>query len=392
MLLSRYIRSGGAMLALALSPLGVSASEYAGSMRYNMTQGVTEISHAVYDLHQTIFWICVIIGLLVFGVMFYSIFAHRKSKGAKPATFHESHTIEMIWTAVPFVILIAMAWPATSTLRKMEDTSNAELTIKVTGYQWKWRYEYVDYQGKDLDIDYFSNLGTSQNQIKNKEAKSENYLLEVDRPLYIPTGKKVRFLITSNDVIHSWWVPAFAVKKDAIPGFINEIWTKVDEEGTYRGQCAELCGKDHGFMPIVVKALGPQEFGSWLDKEQAIVAEKKRIEFEAYGKEWQLDELMVKGEKIYNAKCAACHMPTGEGLPGAFPALKGSKVALGDVGKHIDVVVYGVQGTAMQAFKDQLDDIETAAIVTYERNAWGNNTGDAVQPKAVRDHKQQATK
>jgi cytochrome c oxidase subunit 2 len=390
--LSRYLRSGGALLASGFASVEAMAGEQTKSMRYNMTEGVTEISQSVYSLHQIILWICVIIGVIVFGAMFYSIFKHRKSKGVKPATFHESVKVEIAWTIVPIIILIGMAVPATSTLRKMEDTSDAELTIKVTGYQWKWRYEYIDYNGRKLDIDYFSNLGTSQRQIHNKEKKSENYLLEVDRPLYIPTGKKVRFLITANDVIHSWWVPAFSVKKDAIPGFINETWTKVDEPGTYRGQCAELCGKDHGFMPVVVKALDTKDFDGWLNTEQEKVAEAKRIEYEAYGRDWPLEELMTEGKKIYDAKCAACHMPNGEGIPGAFPALKDSAVALGDISKHIDVVVYGVQGTAMQAFKDQLNDIETAAVVTYERNAWGNDTGDAVQPRTVRDHKQQATK
>lgn len=372
-----------------LTVLMVSGGAWAsgGEMQLDMTPGVTTVSQSIFDLHRTILWICVVIGILVFGAMIWSMIFHRKSRGHKPASFHHSTTIEIIWTTIPFIILIAMAIPATKVLVQAEDTSNSEITILAKGYQWKWQYKYMDYQGKELDVNFFSNLATHQNQIYNTEEKSENYLLEVDNPLVVPTGKKIRVLLTAADVIHSWWVPEFGVKKDAIPGYINQVWFKVDKPGIYRGQCAELCGKDHGFMPVVVKVLPEAEFNAWLDKENAKFAAAKAEEEHAYGRDWPLEELMEQGEKVYLAKCAACHGATGKGIPGAFPALEGSAVALGDVKAHISSVVDGVAGTGMQSFKEQLNDIETAAVVTYERNAWGNNTGDAVQPRDVRDFK-----
>ncbi|MCG8610139.1 MAG: c-type cytochrome, partial [Pseudomonadales bacterium] len=245
---------------------------------------------------------------------------------------------------------------------------------KITGYQWKWQYEYIN-----DGVGFFSNLSTPQDQIYNREEKGEHYLLEVDEPLVIPINKKVRFLVTANDVIHSWWVPALAVKKDAIPGFINESWAMAKEPGVYRGQCAELCGKDHGFMPIVVKAVTEPEYQSWLGAKQ----EKARLELAAANKVWSMEELMEKGEKVYNTMCAACHQQNGAGIPPAFPALKGSAIALGPVNKHIEMVVNGVSGTAMQAFGAQLSDVDLAAVITYERNAWGNNKGDLVLPKDI---------
>ena len=341
----------------------------------NMPHGVTQISRNVHDLHMLIFWICVIIGIGVFGVMFYSIFKHRKSQGARAAHFHESTTVEIIWTIIPFIILIGMAIPATKTLIAMEDTSDSDLTIKVTGYQWKWKYDYID-QG----ISYFSNLSTPRAQIENDEGKDEHYLLEVDQPLVVPVNKKVRFLLTANDVIHSWWVPSLAVKKDAIPGFINEAWTKIEEPGTYRGQCAELCGKDHGFMPIVVVALDEPAWQVWVDEQKAA----READLLASGKDWTKADLLARGEKVYNTNCAACHQVNGQGLPGAFPAIAGSKVATGPVGDHVHLVLTGRPGTAMQAFGPQLSDLDLAAVVTYQRNAFGNNTGDVVQPSDVK--------
>ncbi|WP_420820542.1 cytochrome c oxidase subunit II [Saliniradius amylolyticus] len=344
----------------------------------NLRQGVTDISGQVYDLHMTIFWICVVIGVIVFGAMLYALIFHRKSKGAKPANFHESVKVEIAWTVVPFLILVGMAVPATKTLIAMEDTSKPDVTVLVTGSQWKWHYKYMD-----SNVDYYSLLATRPEEISNKFDKGENYLLEVDRPLVIPTDRKVRFLITSDDVIHSWWVPDFAVKKDANPGFINEAWTRVDEPGIYRGQCAELCGKDHGFMPVVVIAKEPAEYQQWLSEQEAIVRKQKEEEQKLLAMNMEMDELMDLGERVYQSACAACHQPNGEGLPGAFPALKGSQIVLEDMQKHIDIVVNGVSGTSMQAFGKQLSLKELAAVITYERNAWGNNTGETVQAKDV---------
>lgn len=344
----------------------------------NLTKGVTEISREIYDLHMVIFWICVVIGLIVFGIMLWSVVYHRKSRGAKAHNFHESLVVEIAWTVVPFIILIAMAVPATATLIKMYDNTEADLDIQVTGYQWKWRYQYLA-----EDIDFFSSLSTPREQINNTQEKSPDYLLEVDNPLVIPVGKKVRFLLTANDVIHSWWVPEFAVKKDAIPGFINEAWVIVDKPGVYRGQCAELCGKDHGFMPIVVEVKSQADYEQWL----AEFKKADELKAQAAEKSWNLADLMATGEQVYNKACLACHQANGEGVPSIFPALKNSPVALGDAALHIDVVLNGAPGTAMQAFKDQLSAVELAAVITYERNAWGNKTGDIVTPAQIAELK-----
>ncbi|MFP2769096.1 cytochrome c oxidase subunit II [Oceanisphaera sp. KMM 10153] len=351
--------------------------------RLNMTEGVTDISQKVYGLHMTILIICAIIGLLVFGVMFWAIIHHRKSKGARAAQFHESTRVEILWTLIPFVILIAMAVPATRTLVAMEDASQSDITVQVTGSQWKWHYRYFD-EG----VEFYSLLATLPQQIEGRVAKGKNYLLEVDQPLVLPTDRKIRFLITSDDVIHSWWVPAFAVKKDAIPGFINEAWTRINEPGLYRGQCAELCGKDHGFMPIVVDARSPEEFDGWLAQARASQAEAKAAEQELVAMEMTMDELMRLGEQVYQRSCAACHQVSGEGIPGAFPALKGSELVLNDKAGHINVVLYGKAGTAMQSFDKQLALKELAAVITYERNAWGNNTGELVQPGDINQARQ----
>lgn len=352
----------------------------AAELPLNMTKGVTDISRQVYDLHMTIFYVCCAIGLVVFGAMFWAIIHHRKAKGVQPAQFHESTKVEILWTAIPVVILVLMAIPATKTLIAMEDTSDAEVTVLVTGSQWKWHYKYLDYP-----VEYYSLLATPQKQIQNKIAKGENYLLEVDRPLVIPTGKKVRFLMTSDDVIHSWWVPDFAVKKDANPGYINESWANVNEPGIYRGQCAELCGKDHGFMPVVVIAKEPADFERWIRQEAETQAKAKAAEQELLSMNMTMAESMALGEKTYLGYCAACHQPGGQGLPGAFPALKGSKMATTatELAAHIEIVLNGKSGTAMQAFGKQLTLQEIAAVITYERNAWDNNTGDLVQAAAI---------
>ena len=370
-----------ACTALVLLVVGTTAIA-AGSndvSSLNLRRGATEISGQVYDLHMLMFSICVGIAVVVFGVMFVSMYLHRKSRGAKPANFHENVKVEIAWTVIPFLILIFMAVPAAKTLIAMEDTTEAELTVLVTGSQWKWHYKYMD-----REVEYYSLLATQREQINNRYNKGENYLLEVDRPLVIPTGQKVRFLITSDDVIHSWWVPDFAVKKDANPGFINEAWTKVDEPGIYRGQCAELCGKDHGFMPVVVIAKEPADYEAWVSEQESIQRQAREEEQRLLAMSMSKEELMSEGERVYNAACAACHMPNGEVLPGVFPALKGSVLATqNDPTAHIEIVLNGKTGTAMQAFGKMLSLKEIAAVVTYERNAWGNNTGQLIQPKDV---------
>ncbi len=341
---------------------------------FNLMRGVTDISHKVYDLHMLIFWICVVVCIAVFGVLIYSIVMHRKSRGAVPATFHESTTVEIIWTSVPFLVLVGMAIPATTTLLALEDTRDADISIQVTGYQWKWKYDYLD-----EDISFFSVLTTPREQITGDAPKSDTYLLEVDNPVVVPINKKIRFLITSNDVIHSWWVPDLGWKQDAVPGFINDGWTELKEPGTYRGKCAELCGKDHGFMPIVLVAKTEDDYRAWV-AEQKGAAE---AEAASATQTWTMDDLMAKGEAVYNTNCSACHQASGAGIPGVFPAITGSAYAAGPAADHIGVVMDGVKGTAMQAFGAQLSDVDLAAVVTFERNGLGNSAGDMVQPSDV---------
>lgn len=354
------------------------------SATMNLTPGVSPISHDVYELHMTVFWICVAIGFIVFSAMFYSMIYHRKSIGAKPAQFHSHHYLEIAWTIIPAIILILMAIPATKVLLNMNNEEKEDITIKITGYQWKWHYEYLE-----DGVSFFSNLSTPQDQMHNQAPKGPNYLREVDHPLVVPIHKKIRFLITSNDVNHAWWVPDFGVKRDAIGGFINEAWTIVDKPGTYFGQCAELCGVNHAFMPIVVMATTEQGYKDWVAQQKGEAtqgaADTNRV--------WAMKELMTRGEGVYSRICAACHQPGGVGMPPTFPALKGSKIATGPVADHVNIVFNGKAGTAMQAFKGQLSDVEIASIITYERNAFGNNTGTMVQPaqiKALRDGKSMA--
>lgn len=354
-----------------LSQAGNAVAEEAQRWAVNMPRGVTPVSREIYDIHMIIFWICVAVGVVVFGVMFYSMFAHRKSRGAVAANFHENTTAEIVWTVIPALILIVMAVPATTSLINVYDVSEAEIDIKVTGYQWKWQYEYLG-EG----VTFLSELATPESEIYNTAPKSEHYLQEVFEPLVIPVRTKVRFLVTAKDVIHSWWVIDLGVKRDAIPGFINETWTYVDEIGTYRGECAELCGKGHPFMPIVVEVVEKEEYVAWLAEKKAASAALRELA----NKEFTKDELMTRGEAAYNRSCAACHMANGEGIPGVFPALKGSSVATGSMEGHLETVVNGVAGTAMQSFAAQLSEVDLAAIITYERNAWGNGMGDMVQP------------
>jgi len=358
-------RVSGAAVAL-MSPVAFAQNQV------NMSPGVTEIGADIFELHMLIMWICVVIGVAVFAVMFYSIYAHRKSKGHQASQFHESTKVEVAWTVVPFLILIAMAVPATSTLLEVYDNDEAELDILITGYQWKWRYEYLDESGEP--VAFFSNLATSQEEIYNTERKGDNYLLEVDEPLVIPTNTKVRFLITANDVIHSWWVPEIAVKRDAIPGFINEAWTRVTEEGIYRGQCTELCGAYHGFMPVEVHAVSRPEFDAWMAAKRDAAVAETQLAMQTL----TVDDLMDRGKAVYDSACLGCHGAAGQG--GIGNAIAGSAVVIGDLGNHMAVVSKGVSGTAMQAFGGQLNDVEMAAVLTYQRNAFGNNTGDVVQP------------
>ena len=346
----------------------------------NMTRGVTDISNEVFELHMLIFWICVAIGVVVFGVMFYSMYAHTKKKNPVAASFHENHKVEIAWTIIPFLILIAMAIPASKTLVKIYDDEAGDLNIQVTGYQWKWQYNYLE-----DDVSFFSNLSTDMDEINNLVPKGENYLQEVDEMVVIPEGKKVRFLITANDVIHSWWMPAFAIKQDAIPGFVNTAWTKVDKPGIYRGKCTELCGKNHGFMPIVVKVVEQSEYDEWVSGKKE--AAMKMAELTT--KDWTTEELVARGESVYAVNCVACHQTNGQGISGIFPALAGSDIVLNDKDRNIEILMEGVQGAAMNSFS-YLSEVELASVITYTRQSWGNEDkgdGEIVVPKDIVDYK-----
>ncbi len=357
----------------ALSGTMISGAVWA-SYQLNMREPQSALAKDVYDLHTLINLVCLGIFIVVFGAMFYSIWKHRKAAGHKAEHFHENTTVEIIWTIIPFFILIGMAYPATKTVLAMKDTSNPDMTIKVTGYQWKWEYDYL----KD-GVKFFSTLSTPREQIENKDAKGEHYLLEVDQPLVVPVGKKVRVLLTAGDVIHSWWVPELAVKQDAIPGFIRDAWFKSETTGTFRGQCVELCGKDHAFMPIVVKVVTQEEYDAWLAsrKQGASAAAADNT------KTFTMQELMARGEKVYTANCAACHQANGMGVPGAFKPINGSPTATGPIAEHIKTVINGRPGTAMAAFGNQLSDADIAAVITYQRNSWDNKVGDMAQPAQV---------
>lgn len=377
MLNNRFFATLFKILILPLLAVpGLAFAEYG----LNLPEGVTPISRDIYGLHMTIFWVCVGIAVIVFGVMIYSMIYHRKSRGAVASNFHESTTIELIWTIVPLAILIAIAVPATRVLIDLENTEKADMTVKITGYQWKWQYEYLD-----NGVSFFSNLSKkSRDGIKNAAIRNtdDTYLQDVDNRLVLPVNTRIRFLMTSNDVIHSWWVRELGVKQDANPGFINDSWAFIEEEGVYRGKCTELCGKDHGFMPVVVEAVSKEAYATWVDDQKAIMAAAAA----SGDREWSMDELMTKGQEVYSTSCAACHGVTGAGVPGAFPAMAGSPITTeaDKLAAHIDIIINGKSGTAMQAFGQQLNDSDIAAVVTYERNAFGNNTGDIVQPAAIK--------
>jgi cytochrome c oxidase subunit 2 len=371
------------ILFLLMSVLSCSASAAFG---FNLPEGVTPISHDLYRLHMIIFWVVVAIGVVVFSVLFYAIIMHRKSRGHVAATFHEHPVLEVTWAIIPLIILIVMAIPATKVLFRMSDTGEAQVNIKVTGYQWKWKYDYLD-----DGISFFSNLATSHDKINNLSPKDENYLLDVDKPLVVPTGQKIRFLFTGNDVVHSWWVPELGIKQDAIPGYIRERATVIEKPGTYRGQCAELCGSNHGFMPIVVVAKNPDDYQQWLKEQKGQQAQTRSPLGDTANTppvKMNKEELMHQGKKVYDAHCVACHQANGEGIPQVFKAIKGSPIVQGPANIHIGRVVNGVKGTAMQAFGSQLSDIEIAAVITYQRNSFGNHTNDVVQPADVQLFKQ----
>ena len=380
-MLARLRYLPGLVLAFSslLLPVLAAATEgenYAQARRWglNMPVGVTELGNEIYGLHMLILWICVGIGVIVFGAMFVSMYLHRKSRGARPASFHEHTGLEISWTVAAFLILVAMALPSTTTMIKIYDSSASDVDILVTGYQWKWKYEYVD-----TGVSFFSTLRTPQDEIYNEADKGEFYLLDVDEPMVVPVGKKIRFLITANDVLHAWWVPDLAVKRDAIPGFINESWAIIEKEGIYRGQCAELCGKDHGFMPIVVRAVAEEEYVAWLAEKRAAAERERALRDQVF----TLAELMERGQKVYARNCVSCHLPDGTGVPGAFPALLAGSMSTGPINEHLDIVLNGRPGTSMAAFGAQLSEADLAAVITYERNAWGNNMGDLLQPLDV---------
>ncbi len=363
---------------LALFPAIASAA-----YQMSLQPPVTRIAGEIYELHTLMMIIIVIVFLLVFSVMFYSIFKHRKSVGAKAAQFHESTTVEIIWTVIPLVILVGMAWPATKTVLSLKDTSNPDITIKATGHQWKWGYDYI--KGEGEGISFLSALSTPQDQIRNGAPKGENYLLEVDNAVVVPVGKKVRILTTANDVIHAWSVPAFGVKQDAIPGFVRDTWFKADKEGTYRGQCSELCGKEHGFMPIVVNVVSAEKYSAWVGEQKKLLAAAA----DDPSKTWDVAELKTRGEKVFNANCAACHQANGAGVPNAFPSLVNSKVVLGAKGEQIAMVLAGRKGqfmpTSVMPPQNLLSDVDIAAAITYSRNAWGNKAKeDMVLPAEVK--------
>jgi cytochrome c oxidase subunit 2 len=377
----------GATLA-SWAGLAAAVSDMPGGPRVNqlnLAEPASSIARGQHFIHDVLLWVCLVIFVAVFAVMFYSVWAHRKSRGAKPADFHESTAVEIAWTIVPFIIVVALGAVATGEVVAQKDTSNSDLTVKAVGYQWKWGYEYL--KGEGEGISFLSTLTTPRDQIEDKrypDAKARRvanptYLNEVDNPLVVPVGKKVRVVLTANDVIHAWYVPRLGVKQDAIPGFVRDTWFKADQVGTYRGNCAELCGKDHAFMPIVVEVKSEQDYAKWVE------AKKKEMAAQADdpNKEWQLAELQARGEKVYAANCVACHQASGKGVPGAFPGLEGSKLVLGPQEPQIDIVLKGKPGTAMASFK-QLSDVELAAVLTYTRNAFGNKAEDnIVQPKEV---------
>jgi len=362
----------------ALAVLAAAFSGFAMGLEWNLQPAVTKIAADIHGLHEYVMVLVTVIFAGVFGFMFWSVYAHRKDKGHKAEQFHENTTVETIWTVIPAIILIVIAWPATRVVVAQKDTSNPDLTIKVTGYQWRWGYDYI--KGEGEGISFISTLATPREQIEGRAPKGEHYLLEVDNEMIVPIRRKVRVLTTAADVIHSWWIPAFGAKQDAIPGLVRDLHFKAEKTGVYRGQCVELCGKEHGFMPIVVRVVTQDEYTKWVGgKKKAMAAAA-----DDPNRTYSLDELKSRGEKVYAANCVACHQASGRGTPPAFPPLDGSKLVTGPKEAQADVVLNGRPNTAMAAFGKQLNDVELAAVITFTRNNWGNKTGDLVQPAEVK--------
>ena len=381
-----YMKKELGLLTLLTLPF-ISSADW---LDVNMPVGVTDISEDVFGLHMLMFWIMIAIGVVVFGVLFYAMWKYRRSNNKTAADFEENHKLEIAWTVVPTIILILMALPASSLLKKMYDHEAEEggIDIQVIGWQWKWQYKYLDEKVGDKPLSFFSNLTTPADQYETNQAtKGENYLLEVDEEVVVPINTPIRFLITSNDVIHSWYMSDFAVKQDAIPGFINVAKTTINEPGVYRGNCTELCGERHAYMPVVVRAVTQDEYQEWLQSKKD-AAEQVAFLTE---KDWTLAELMEQGEEIYNTRCAACHQMNGQGIPGFYPALAGSDLVLNDKPKHIEILMEGVRGSQMQSFAEQLNEVEMASVITFTRQAWGNDRagdGEIVIPKDIVEYKQ----
>jgi cytochrome c oxidase subunit II len=371
-------RAGAGLAAL----YGAAFSAQALALEWNLRPAASKIAADIHELHEYVMLLCTAIFIGVFAFMFWSVYAHRKSKGHKAAQFHENTTVELLWTVIPMLILIGIAVPTTRTVIAQKDTSNPDITIKVTGYQWKWGYDYV--KGEGEGISFISTLATPRDQIEGRAPKGENYLLEVDNELVVPMGRKVRILTTAADVIHSWWMPAMGLKQDAIPGFIRDTWFRAEKTGTFRSQCVELCGKEHGFMPVVVKVVTQDEYSKWVGEKMKLIAAAA----DDPNKHYTLEELKQRGEQVYAKNCVACHQPTGKGMPPAFPPLDGSKVVLGPKEEQIRTELNGVvkngTPTAMVAFGKQLSDVELASVITFTRNNWGNKTGEAIQPAEVK--------
>lgn len=366
--------SGMALIFSAMTPVLAVANS-----TLNLTPGVTTISKEVYDLHMLALWMVTAIGVLVFGLMIWSIIFHRKARGVKAAQFHHSTKWEAVWTIIPIIILVVFAVPSTRVLIMMEDSGDTDMTIKVTGYQWRWHYDYMD-EG----FGFFSSLAPEHNEARQLNSgvdvsKIDNYLLEVDNQMVVPINTKIRILLTANDVLHAWWVPELGWKRDAIPGFVNVNWTLISEPGIYRGQCAELCGRDHGYMPIVLKAVTEPEYREWVEETKQALANAAA----GVDREWTMAELLERGEGVYRASCAGCHQANGQGMPPLFPAITGGPITTGPIDGHIDIVLNGSAGTSMQAFGRQLNPVDLAAVITYERNALGNSVGDMVQPAEI---------
>jgi len=369
----------GSRLATLLAGIGLTAASGAAhAIAWYFQTPASKMAAEIDWLHQVLMWIILVIFVGVFGFMFYACYAHRKSIGHKAEQFHENTTVEILWTVIPALILVVIAWPVTKAVIAQKDTSAPDLTVKVTGYQWKWGYDYL--KGEGEGISFVSTLATPREQIDGHAPKGEHYLLEVDNELVVPVGKKVRILTTAADVVHSWWVPAFGAKQDAIPGFIRDTWFRAEQEGTFRSQCVELCGKEHGFMPIVVRVVSQPEYAKWVGEQKKVMAAAA----DDPGKTWDAKELVARGERVYAANCVACHQASGQGSPAMkAPALAGDKFVTGNKEGPIDTVLNGRPNTAMQAFGKQLSDTEIAAVITYARNSWGNKAAE-VQPAEVK--------